>query len=166
LTNTLQTISPLVLSRSYTSNNHIKEVKQEASYWQNLAAEVSAVDGATGSQLIFNSRSSAAELAAERCKTAKAEQLLSSACAYAEDLEQSVADRESELISTKGALKRSKKAHEQSNTKMASQVSSYFVGCLVLCTWVGFPMTLSGLCHECAFSLATLLELCPYMLPW
>ncbi|KAL0045530.1 hypothetical protein WJX82_009233 [Trebouxia sp. C0006] len=106
---------------SYPSNNHVKEVKQEASYWQNVAAEVSAGRGATGSQLTFNSRSSAAELAAEHCKTAKAEQLLNSAYAYAENLEQSVADRESELISSQGALQRSKRAHEQSNTKMASQ---------------------------------------------
>ena len=122
-------IAPRVLSRSYTSNNHVKEVKQEASYWQTLAAEVSASRGTTGSQ-IFNSRSSAAELAAERCQTAKAEQLLKSACAYAEDLEQSVADHESELISSQGALQRSKKAHQQSNTRMASQVSICFVGCL------------------------------------
>jgi len=142
LTGILQAILPHVLSRSYPSNNHVKEVKQGASYWHNLAAEVSAGRGATGSQLIINSRSSAAELAAERCKTAKAEQLLNRAYAYAEDLKQSVADHESELISSQGALQRSKRAHEQSNTKLASQVSVYFVGCLVLCTWVSFPLTL------------------------
>ena len=155
LTNTLQTIPPLVLLRSYTSSNHVTEVKQEASYWQNLVAEVSTCRGATGSQLLLNSRSSAAELAAERCKTAKAEQLLNSACAYAEDLEKCVADQESELISTQGALQRSKKAHKQSNTNMASQVS-ICIGCFVLCTGISFPLTLSGLCHECALSLATL----------
>lgn len=87
LTNILRTVPPLVLSRSYTSYNQVNEVRQEASYWQNLAAEGNAGRGATGSHLLFNSRSSAAELAAERCKTAKAEQLLNSACAYAEDLE-------------------------------------------------------------------------------
>ena len=104
LTGILQAILPHVLSRSHPSNNHVKEVKQGASYWQNLAAEVSAGRGATGSQLIINSRSSAAELAAERCKTSKAEQLLNRAYAYAEDLKQSVADHESELISSQGAL--------------------------------------------------------------
>jgi len=135
LTNTLQTIPPLELPRSYTSKNHIREVKQQASYWQNLAAEVSARRGATRSQLIFTSRSSAAELDAERCKTAKAEQLLNSACAYAEHLEQSVADHESELISTQAALQRSKKAHKQSNTKMVSQVSIYFY-------WLSRPLHL------------------------
>ncbi len=71
LTNGRQSIPPLVLSRSYTGNNQVNEVRQEASYWRNLAAEVNAGHEATGSQLIFSSRSSAAELAAERCKLLK-----------------------------------------------------------------------------------------------
>ena len=114
--------APRSTSRSRSSDEYTAAIEHQASNWRQLATQSSLDLAATQSELDDCRNSSAAELKAQRTKTAEALQLLQSVSIRAAHFQESGAEFEVELTRCQALLRESDQEIKLLNTQLLSQV--------------------------------------------
>jgi len=131
-----------VCRSSYSKDEYIAAIEQQANNWRDLATEMSSRCEAVKSELDKAFKKSALEVDRHQRTVSEVKQLLSSAHAPAACFQRSAAEPESELTSKQSLPKESEQAQDLLSSKLVSQV--HIVLACLMCTQSDFCHLLSS----------------------